>query len=255
MALPTDNRIFTVSPPGPKYHRIKENLIQRMEQGMLLPGALIPPEPELCREFGVSRITVRKAIGDLVHEGKLYTVQGKGTYVAKPKLEERFVQRAFGIYEDMERRGLTLTTTVLRQEIIPAVENVAARLAMPLGAPVHVLERVRSVEGEKLLFSTTYIPETLCPGLINDDLSSGSLYRLLEQKYGLKIARGERRIEAVPAGQREARLLDLALASPLLLLDTIACCPDGQPFEYSRVLHRGDRTRIEVEFLPAPAEI
>lgn len=239
----------------PKYYRVKEALLQRIANKTLPPGALVPTEPDLCAEFGVSRITVRKAIGDLVHEGKIRTVQGKGTFVMAPKLQERFVQRAFGIYEDMERRGLRLTTTVLRQEVTAAASDVAARLAVPRGERVHVLERVRSVEGEKLLLSTTYIPAFLCPGLVDDDLSSGSLYRLLREQYGVTIGRGERSLEAVAAGQREARLLDLAFASPLLLLDTVAYLPDGRPFEYSLVLHRGDRARIEVEFLPAPNEM
>jgi GntR family transcriptional regulator len=238
--------------PVPKYHRLKEALLECMADGALPPGALIPSEPELCQEFGVSRITVRRAIGDLVHEGKLRAVQGKGTFVVKPKLEERFVQRAFGIYDDMQRRGLRLETTMLRQEVVPATPEVEARLRVPRGEPMHLLERVRSVEGEKLLLSTTYIPEALCPGLVKDDLSSGSLYHLLREKYGLVIARGERSLEAVAAGQWEARLLEVALASPLLLLDTIAYLPDGQPLEYSRVLQRGDRARIEVEFLPTP---
>ncbi len=239
----------------PKYYRVKEALLERITEGVLPPGALVPSEPELCDEFGVSRITVRKAIGDLVHEGKLRTVQGKGTFVMAPKLQERFVQRAFGIHEDMERRGLRLTTTVLHQEVIPAPPEVAARLEVRRGEPVHLLERLRSVEDDKLLLSTTYIPAFLCPGLVDDDLSSGSLYRLLRERYGVKIGRGERSLEAVAAGQREARLLDLALASPLLLLDTVAYLPDGRPFEYSIVLHRGDRARIEVEFLPAPDEM
>jgi GntR family transcriptional regulator len=238
--------------PLPKYHRVKEALQERLAAGTWAPGALIPSEPELCREFGVSRITVRKAVGDLVHEGRLYTVQGKGTFVSKPKLQERFVQRAFGIYEDMERRGLRLTTVVLRQEVIPAPAEVADRLGLRPGERVHVLARLRSVQDEKILVSTTYIPEALCPGLVDEDLSTGSLYRLLRERYGLRIAYGERSLEAVAAEQWEARLLDLALASPLLRLDSVAYLANGRAFEYSQALHRGDRARIEVEFLPAP---
>ncbi len=237
--------------PIPKYHRVKEVLLGRITNGTLTPGALVPPEPELCQEFGVSRITIRKAIGDLVNEGKLRTVQGKGTYVASPKLQERFVQRAFGIYDDMERRGLTVTTTVLRQEVIPASVEVAANLEVPVDTPVHVIDRLRLVQDVKLLLSTSYIPEVLCPDLIHEDLSSGSLYHLLQAKYGLTIARGTRSLEAVGAGQWEARQLELALGSPLLLLYNIAYLPEGCPFEYSRVLHRGDRARIEIEYIPS----
>jgi GntR family transcriptional regulator len=238
--------------PVPKYHRVKEVILARIADGTWPPGALLPPEPDLCQEFGVSRITVRKAISDLVHEGKIQTVQGKGTFVATPKVGERFVQRAFGIYEDMERRGLRLTTQVLRQEVIPTPEDVALRLGLRPGEPVHLLVRLRSIEGEKILLSTTYIPYALCPTLAGEDLSTGSLYRLLRERFGLKIGRGERSLEAVAATQWEARMLDIALASPLLRLDNVVYLPNGQPFEYSQTLQRGDRARVELEFVPAP---
>ncbi len=240
--------------PVPKYYRVKEAVLGRIADGSWPPGSLLPAEPELCQEFGVSRITVRKAIGDLVHAGKIVTVQGKGTFVATPKVGERFVQRAHGFYEDMVRRGLQLTTEILRQEVIPAPQDIAERLGLRRGESVHVLVRRRSVEGEKLLISTTYIPEVLCPGLVHDDLSNCSLFRTLREKYGLSIQRGERSLEAVAADQWYAHGLDLALASPLLLLESRAFLPDGRAFEYSQTLQRGDRARVDVEFVPVPDE-
>lgn len=252
---PRQKDTITPAAPVPKYHFVKEVMLGRIVDGTWMPGTIIPSEPELCREFDVSRITVRRAISDLVHEGKLRTVQGKGTFVAAPKLQERFVQRAFGIYEDMKRRGLHLATLVVRQEVIPASVDVALRLGIRTGERVHVLVRVRSVEDEKLLISTTYIPEYLCPGLVHDDLAFGSLYRLLSERYSLNIARGERSLEAVAAGQWEAHLLDIALGSPLLLLDSVAYLADGRAFEYSQALHRGDRARVELEFFPALDEM
>ena len=252
MAQRLDAPVGLTGAPVPKYYRVKATVLARIADGTWPPGSLLPAEPDLCQEFGVSRITVRKAISDLVHEGKVQTVQGKGTFVARPKVGERFVQRAFGIYEDMERRGLRLTTEVLRQEAIPAPEDVAARLGLRPGEPVHIIVRLRSIEGEKILLSTTYVPYALCPGLAAEDLSKDSLFRLLRQRFGLKIGRGERSLEAVAAGQWEARMLDIALASPLLRLDSAAYLPDGRPFEYSQTLQRGDRARVELEFVPAP---
>lgn len=244
----------TDSATVPKYHRVKEALLSRIGDGTWPPGTLIPSEPELCQEFAVSRITVRKAVGDLVHAGKLQTVQGKGTFVATPKLPERFVQRAFGIYADMERRGLRLTTVVLRQEVVPAPPEAAERLGIRGGERVHLIVRVRSVQGERILVSTTYIPYALCPALIDDNLAEGSLYTRLRDRYGLKIGYGVRSLEAVAASPWEAQVLGIALASPLLRLDSVAYQPDGRAFEYSEALQRGDRARVEVEFLPAPDE-
>jgi GntR family transcriptional regulator len=245
----------TIAAPAPKYQVVKEAMLGRLIDGTWQPGAMIPSEPELCQEFSVSRMTIRRAISDLVHEGKLRTVQGKVTFVAAPKLQERFVQRAFGIYEDMERRGLHLTTRVLRLETIPAPVEVATRLRLHPGDPVHILVRLRSVEQEKVLVSTTYIPAHFCPELVHEDLSTGSLYRLLKTRYGLTIARGERSLEAVFAGQWEARLLELALGSPLLRLDSVAYLADQRPFEYSQALHNGARARVEIEFFPVLDEM
>lgn len=240
--------------PVPKYFYVKEVMLERIVNGVWAQGGLIPSEPELCQEFGVSRITVRRAISELVHEGRLRTVQGKGTFVSAPKLPEHFVQRAFGIYEDMARRGLHLKTEVLRQEIIPAPARVAEHLGILEGTRVHILVRVRSVNDEKILVSTTYIPEALCPDLVSQDLTDRSLYQLLQERYNLKIARGTRSLEAIAAKQWEARQLDIALGSPLLLLDTTAFLPDGRAFEYSQALHNGDLARVEVEFFPPSAD-
>ena len=238
--------------PLPKYFRLKQVLLEQIATGGWVPGALIPSEVELCRQFDVSRTTVRKAVGDLANEGRLTVVQGKGTFVATPKVQEHFVQRAFGIYEDMERRGLTLSTRVLSQEVTEAPPEVGRRLGLRAGEPVHLIVRLRSVEQDAILVSTTYIPHALCPALAREDLEQRSLYRLLADQYGLQIARGERRLEAVAAGPWEARLLDIALGSPLLLLDSVAYLADGRPFEHSVALQRGDRTTVEVEFLASP---
>ena len=236
--------------PVPKYYSLRETILERIANGMWMAGEAIPPEPELCREFGVSRITVRRAVGDLVHEGKLYTIQGKGTFVARPKLDERFVQRAFGFYEDMEHQGHPLTTEILQQQVLPAPEIAATHLEISPGTRVHELVRLRSVQNEKVLVSTTYIPEALCAGLVHDDLTSVSLYRWLQTQYGLTVARAERNLEAVAAQQKEAKLLDIALYSPLLLLESVVYLPNGKPLEYSSTFHRGDRTRVSISFVP-----
>lgn len=234
------------SAPVPKYYHLKETILERITNGTWAAGSAIPPEPELCREFGISRITVRRAIGELVHEGKLYTVQGKGTFIARPKLDERFIHRAFGFFEDMERQGQSLMTRVIQQQVIPALETVATYLQISPGTPVHCLIRLRAVQDEILLVSTTYIPEALCPDLVHDDLTIGSLYRWLQTRYGLTVARAERTIEAIAAQQREAKLLDIALHSPLLLLESVVYLPNGKPLEYSSTFHRGDRTRVSI---------
>jgi GntR family transcriptional regulator len=173
-------------------------------------------------------------------------VQGKGTFVAAPKLGERFVQQTGSIYDEMESRGLRLETIVLRQDSIPCPASVAAKLKIEPNASTCVIVRLRSIQGEKLLVSTTYVPEELCPGLARLDLTNVSLYREFKRRYGLEVAEGDRSMEAVAAGSWEARRLDVPLASPLMRLSGVMCLADGRPVEYSEVLQRGDRTRIDV---------
>jgi GntR family transcriptional regulator len=118
-----------------------------------------------------------------------------------------------------------------------------------------LLVRLRFVDEEPILISTTYIPYALCPDLSEQDLGSRSLYGLLRDRYNLPLERGERRLEAVAAAPREARLLDIALGSPLLLLESVAYTPDGLPFEHSVALQRGDRTTVELEFFASPDDL
>lgn len=249
------NTESATSPTHPKYEHVKDVILARIEDGTWAADKPIPPEPELCDAFGVSRTTVRKAVSDLVHLGRLRTVQGSGTFVAARKVQERFVQRGFGIHEDMRRRGIHLSTDVLRQEVIAAPPDVVGRLHLSAEERVHVIVRVRSVEGERILVSTTYVPEKLCPRLVLVDLTNRSLYLVLAEEFGLSIGSGTRSVEAVGAGQWEGRQLDVALGTPLMLLESTAYLRDGRPFEYSRALQRGDRARIELEFMPEAEDL
>ena len=235
----------------PKYFRIKQAVLERIASGAWTPGAMIPSEVELCRDSASAGTTARKAVSDLAHEGRLVVVQGKGTFVATPKVEEHFVQRAFGIHEDMQRRGITLTTQVLRQEVTepspestPPAASPRRRRALHRPAP---LCRRRADSG--LVDDRPVRPVSRpCDGESHGVL----VVRASRDRYGLAIARGERRLESVAAGGPDARLLDVALGSPLLLLDSVAYTAGGRPFEHSVALQRGDRTTVEVEFFETP---
>src|SRR5215472_2708648 len=178
-----DGRKSTVLEQGssvPRYYQLKE--IIREQCASWEPGQLIPSELELCQMYAVSRTTVRKALDHLRQEGLLYRIQGKGTFVSPPKLRERFVHQAAGIYEDMASRGVALRTQVLEQTIIPASKTVAADLQLVVGSPVIKLVRLRFVNDEPLLVATTFLPYRSFPGLESEDLNAVSLYGVLREK-------------------------------------------------------------------------
>ena len=112
-----------------------------------------------------------------------------------------------------------------------------------------VVDRLRFVQDEPIVLVTTYLPYALCPGILHADLSTQSLYALLEEQCGLIIADGHRTLEAVPANEYEAHLLQIETGSPLMKLDSVSYLDDGTPIEYYHALHRGDRARFEVELV------
>jgi GntR family transcriptional regulator len=233
--------------PIPLYFQLKELLRQEVESGRWQPGQQIPSEPELCEAFGISRTVVRQALRELEYQGLLYREQGKGTFVAQPKISESLMQDLSGFYEDTVAKGLTPATQVLRQEVQPAHKKIADYLQIEAGDKVIVIERLRSVGSEPIVLVTTYLPYDICPDLIDEDLSTQSLYALLEGKYGLQLSHGRRMIEAVAANQYEAQHLGVQEGAPLILLDSVSYLKDGRPIEHFHAVHRGDRSRFEVE--------
>ena len=228
----------------PRYYQLKE--ILREQCASWEPGQLIPSELELCQIYSVSRTTVRKALDHLTQEGLLYRIQGKGTFVAPPKLRERFVHQAAGIYEDMASRGVIIRTQMLEQVVVPASKLVAPELQLVVGSPVIKLVRLRFIGDEPLLISTTFLPYRSFPGLENQDLTNVSLYALLREKYDIQLGHGTRLVEAVPCSDEEAVLLHIAPVTPLLVVTGTMYDAEGRPVEHGFARLRGDRSQVEI---------
>ena len=235
--------------PIPLHIQVKQALKDRIVRRTLKPGDLVPGDLELCEQFGVSRTTVRQGLSELAHEGWVVRERGRGTFVAPPKLTERAVERLSGFFDDMVLLGYPPVSHVLRQLARAADEQVAARLNLKPGDLIVEIERLRFVEDEPVVLTTTYLPHALAPGLETADLTRRSLYEYLGTECGLRLARGRRTIEAVAADARQARLLRIRKGAPLVFLQSISYLGDGRPIEYYLALHRGDRSRFEVELM------
>jgi len=233
----------------PYYHQLIEIIKQNVKEGVWLPGDQIPSEMELCETFGVSRTVVRQALRELKSENLIIKRKGKGTFIAKPKISEGLVQKLTGFYHDMVERGLEPKTKVLYQEIVQAKQKIADFLNVSEGTEVVEIERLRYIHDEPIQLVTTFIPLDLAPKLANAELSKRSLYEYLETEYDIMIYRGKRYIEAVLANQKEADLLEIEKGDPLIMLDSISYSKTGQVIEYYHALHRGDRSRFEVELV------
>ncbi len=235
--------------PIPYYIQLIEMLKEKINQDELKPGDQIPSEPELCEMYGISRTVVRQALKEMEYEGLIYRRKGKGTFVAEPKISESLVQKLTGFYQDMVERGHTPVTKVLRQEMEPANAKVARHLGLETGAPVFALERLRFVEDVPIVLVTTYLPQELVSELVDYEFSDKSLYGVLENELNLVLSHGRRWIEAVAANEREAELLQVDECDPLVMLESVTHLEDGTPIEYFHAVHRGDRSRFEVELV------
>jgi GntR family transcriptional regulator len=233
----------------PYYLQLIDVIKEKIQQKEWQPGEQIPGEQDLCEIYGISRTVVRQALRELELEGAINRRKGKGTFVAKPKISEGLVQKLTGFYQDMTERGLKPLTRVLQQEVIPANEKIARQLEIPTGSPVVHLRRLRFVNDEPIQLVTSYLPYQVCPQVAGTNFTSRSLYEFLENECGIKLGRARRYIEAVAANEAEARLLEIERGAPLLMLDSVSFTREGTAIEYFHALHRGDRSRFDVDLV------
>jgi len=237
--------------PVPYYYQLEQLLREKIENGEWQPGDLLPSEAELCSNFKVSRTVVRQALNKLCQDGLIFKQKGRGTFVAQPKIQEKFVQSTYGFYQEMKEKGLEVESKVLKHKLVEPSLKIQSLLNLSEGQKVVETFRLRWVNKELIMFTTTYVRSDLCPGLEKEDLTNRSLYQLLWEKYGLKIYYGHRTLEAVAASKYEADILKVPRGSPLIYLESVSYLKDGTPIEYFEAWHRGDRCKFAIELVPA----
>ena len=240
-------QVIDRSSPLPFYHQLKQILRTDIQTRNLQPGDRLRGDHELCLAYDVSRTVVRQALSELEVEGVLERVKGKGTFVARAKTAESLVQSLTGLHEDVVARGGRMRSEVRQLAVVLADAQVASDLQIDAGQPVVVIERLRFVDEEPWALVTTYIPADLVPGLVEEDLTSQSLYALLEGKYGVRLVRGRRSLEAAVARPALARDLGINRGGSVLVLRSISYGLADRPVETFVAFHRGDRSRFEVE--------
>lgn len=233
----------------PKHLQVKERILALIVDAK--PGTAVPTERELARSFDTSRTTVRLALAALSADGRLARTQGRGTFVTEPR---RVLVRQLTSYsDDLRAQGRDPSSQVLAVGRVPAEARVAAQLEIAEGAQVHRVERVRGVGGESLAHETAHLAGDL-PGLPEALAHHGSLYTTLRVSYGIRLTRVEDLVETVLADPVEARVLDIDLGVPLLLIHRTGWGPDDRPVEFTRSVFRGDRfSFVARSAVPDPA--
>jgi GntR family transcriptional regulator len=228
----------------PLYAQIREAL--RAEINRMKPGDAIPSEPELQSRFDVSRITLRKAVDELVTEGLLVRQQGRGTFVQRQKVTHE-LNMVSSWTEQMLALGQIPRTLHLETEQIEPPKRIAHELALDPETTVFVLRRLRLVSDEPLTLMVNYLPAQFVPGFAEEAARHESLYETLYQEYGLVAARAVDTVETRPATDDEAKRLKIDAWDPLLCVTRVSFLPDGRPLEVGLAISRGDRYQYRVE--------
>ena len=233
--------------PLPKYTQLSRILRELIEVELGL-DALLPSEREISERFGVARMTVRQAVDQLVAEGRVYKVPGKGTFVARPRLVMPLTLTSFTA--DMQARGMRPGAVELGRQRVAADGDLSRLLGVELDEPVHVLERLRLADDEPIAVERSHLVARRTPGLLDEPLDDRSLYTLLEERYGLVIDGGEQTIGAGLASPADASALRVRPGTGVLRFERWSFA-GGAPLEYATSVYRGDRYQLRVSFAPS----
>jgi GntR family transcriptional regulator len=227
----------------PLYAQVENVIADRIFNGSLPAGSRLPSEDSLVQEYAVSRTTIRAAVQSLLQRGLVEIRRGKGTFVTHPKITQELTELT-GFVEDMQALGRHATAKVLDQRIIAANELVARHLALPQGAPVVRIQRVRLADRMPLSFDETYLPKELGEKVMADNLDTEPIFSLLEQKYDTPLVEAEYKLEAVSADTKVAAALRIGVGSAVFLIERISYSMGHRPVDYEKLHYRGDQIRF-----------
>lgn len=234
----------------PLYRHIEEDLLSQITAGNLQPGDTVPAERELCEHYGVSRITVRRAISELETRGYVQRYQGKGTFVSRSRIQREMGQ-LLSFSEEMRTQGYTPSSKLLNLQHRPADKSTASLLQMEDGEPVWIVERLRLADDEVISLSISYLhlPRDvyLTPLELGGD---SSLWSLLAEK-GIYITEGSTSVRAAIADAHYAALLGIEEGDPLLIREGVnySMEPQSVPVEAFEVVSRADRYQYSLHLI------
>ncbi len=238
-------------PTSTLYARIEEALATEIAQGEYRPGDQLPTEDALLERFQVSRITVRRAIQNLVSRGLLEIRRGLGTFVLSPRIEAELTKLT-GFVEDMNAAGRKATARVVSQGVVAASARVAERLQLAKGTKVMQIKRVRIADGVPISFDETYLPLPLGKQIVRNDLRQHPIFTLLEEEYGVPLVEADYELEAVIATKPVADALRVRVGSPIFQIERTSMTTGNQPVDYEVLFYRGDLVRFVTKLFRHP---
>jgi GntR family transcriptional regulator len=228
----------------PHYRQIELALRERVPT--LRPGERLPSDSDLCREFGVSRMTARNAMQRLADDGLVERIPGRGTFVAVPPAH-RFADRLMAFSNEMRRQGRTPASRLLAREIRPAMDGEARALAIRPGDSVVLVRRLRLADDLPVAVEHAVLVRRTADVVMTADLEGGSLHEALA-RAGLQLRRGQATITSEGATFDDAQLLGVREGEPLLVERRVIADVAGRPVEATESRYPGDRYALDVRF-------
>jgi len=230
----------------PTYVKIKETIQRRIESGELVPGAPLPSERTLAEQYGLSRMTVRQALSELVAAGALYREQGRGTFVSARKMQQRNIS---SFSETVKSKGFTPHTKVIGFATVKPPADIADKLMV--SGEVYRALRIRLADETPVAVEEVFIPLHICPGLKLSDLAS-SLYSLISDVFGHKIGSADSSVSAHHPSARQQQYLNITRNTPVLKIDSLYYSASGATLYYERAVYRADMYEYNIRISTQP---
>lgn len=231
--------------PQSLHAQLRDALRARILDGRLAPGDKLPSESELTAEHGVSRITVRQALGALQAEGLIVKLHGKGAFVSHPKAAQS-LNRLEGLNEALATEQHAVSSKRLMWREVRAPATVARQLGLPSGESVYHLQTLRYLDRKPLSVNNSYLLRSLGEKLARVDFSQRDLIDVFEHEGGLKIGEAQLSIGAGLARPQDAKLLHLEQGAPVLEVERLLHLADGGPIHVEMAVYRADTFRYKL---------
>ncbi len=229
----------------PMYLRIAEAMAALLKSGAYPAGFSLPPERVLCERYGVSRMTLRQAMSILEREGLIESHRGRGTFVAPNRLQKQ-EQELRSFTEEIVARGGKSDSRIISFEVIAPPPSAKEFFSLVEGSKVYEISRLRYKDSTPLAVETAMIPQKICPWLERFDLAKNSLYRIIEESYGLRLQTGVEEISAELPSSTDRKLLCVPKKAAVLVINRKTFTDTGIPLELTRSVYRGDIYRAVV---------
>jgi len=230
----------------PKYYQLASILRQKIDDGEWEPRSPIPSERQLEQLYNISRTTIREAVDHLVRQGFLYREHGRGTFVSPQKLQKGLMELT-SFSEDLIKRGITPGQVIRDMSWVVPAPNILQRLELPAATEVLRIQRIRLGDQVPIGLQTSYIALTGGQNITREEMETvGSLYRILQEKYGIIPTEADETLEVTLATPEEATLLQIESGAPLLLNERLLFSQNRTPVEFVKILYRGDRYQYYV---------